>query len=165
MVKPNATFIDSIVSAPLLQRCGVDDSIDIPFDACAIKSWADVASTLTEDWLSLQHDRRNDLTSTLSLAYRDLYREWNGLFSQIETMLQPVFNSNLENYFTMAGLGLPYFRTMIIDLKMATMEASYALAGCTIPNFFRTLAKVYLAGHFPCGWEGGEFPEGFLVYL
>ena len=34
-----------------------------------------------------------------------------------------------------------------------------------LPQFFHVLLKVYAAGHFPCGWEGGKYPRGALAGL
>jgi hypothetical protein len=46
------------------------------------------------------------------------------------------------------------------DLRAACMELEYA--DLVPPRYFAERARWYLAGHFPCGWEG-DFPEGCLI--
>jgi len=41
------------------------------------------------------------------------------------------------------------------------MEAEYA--DVYPPGFYASQAYWYVKGHFPCGWEGGEFPKGKLI--
>jgi hypothetical protein len=52
-------------------------------------------------------------------------------------------------------------RTVQWDLLHLCMEAEYA--DVYPPGFFASHAYWYIKGHFPCGWRGGEFPNGTLI--
>lgn len=59
----------------------------------------------------------------------------------------------------------PFYRGAICrDVELYLMELTYAQAVGALPMFYRNLFTVYRAGHFPCGWGEGCFPEGFLLY-
>lgn len=47
-----------------------------------------------------------------------------------------------------------------LDVLGACMENEYA--DLIPPKLFKDRIDWYLAGHFPCGWEG-DFPEGSLI--
>lgn len=46
------------------------------------------------------------------------------------------------------------------DILAIAMEAEYS--DVVEPGLYSQLAKWYLAGRFPCGWQG-EFPEGRVI--
>jgi hypothetical protein len=159
------SILDRLDTIPWLQRCGIAEPVQVPFDICQVESWPEVVASYTEEWAEMQQKRLSDLTRALARDHRDLYdRWWNELVRPVREELKARMPPQVAETFRVNGMSPFLLHVAESDITRAVVETSWAAARCKVPSFFRNLFTVYEAGHFPCGWDGGEYPNGFLVY-
>lgn len=140
--------------------CNVGQSLE-NVNARQVHSWRE-AFKLCRSRLSqnVQLESGNILSEKLCYRFLERYRSWNELVGKISRSTDP-----LVLWKILSAPDLPKFSEGVLnairsDLRMALMELEYA--DLIAPRFFAERAKWYLAGHFPCGWDG-DFPEGQLI--
>ncbi|QXZ09796.1 hypothetical protein KUF54_00505 [Comamonas sp. Y33R10-2] len=156
-------FVQSLHDIAWFSRCGEALAEGLPFDARQVVSqkhaYRQCAST---QWESVTLEARNALTGFLAVKARDEYQQWNILTRQArERIITPLKEQHWEPFAQKAGLGSEFMHCVQWDLFALCMEHAYRHQPA-LPQFFHGLRKVYGAGHFPCGWEGGKYPAGRL---
>ena len=104
-----------------------------------------------------------DFTEFLSRNHKDIFnKNWNGVVRQIKSNymneIQTKVEMNWKDEKTKQRV-IDDVQFNILTLFMLDYYSDYYQS-----EFFDRMLKIYLAGHFPCGWSG-EYPKGkFLVY-
>lgn len=106
-------------------------------------------------------ESRNVLTEQLSQLAPRRYQRWNELVEPINDVLWPMIRRKTQELIREHRLPKKLFQQAVFwDLSNAGMELEYA--DVVPPKYFAERVEWYLAGHFPCGWDG-DFPEGCLI--
>lgn len=148
-------------SIPLLACCGRAASAALPFDAVQVASWDDALASYDEAW-SAQKDRRyQDISLLLSQLDRHAFNStWSKTVAGAKIAITVALQDRLGEH-QVSEKVVKYIKS---DLLGVLMEHTYFATNDGVPSFYRSLYVVYRVGHFPCGWAGGEFPAGHLLY-
>lgn len=130
-------------------------------DVVAVHSWEEaVASGAKPDWENLRLEIKNRESGRVRQHFGDEAFPWNDLVREIRPQTVAMTNERLN------ALGLSDLARKVVyagaswDTLGACLETEYSdIVAC---DFYRRLLEWYLAGHWPCGWEG-EYPAGKLV--
>ena len=107
------------------------------------------------NWADTRLDALNIIGSEVQRHDRAQYQEWNHHVDSIKLQLgflkEKVAKTPLEDYlyevdYTVLG---------------ACMEAVYG--GIIDTTVMRDMCEWFVKGHFPCGWEGTDYPRGKLI--
>jgi hypothetical protein len=157
-------LLESLNGIPWLQSCGADSVLSVEKYLRQVSSWAEADAVYDETWETIISHQKNAITTTLSRHYKADYQQWNQVMGQIRPEVQQRIGPWLQEAVGRAGIDVFYISVINADIDLYVMEMTYAQHGCVIPMFFRNLFNIYSAGHFPCGWGGGTFPDGYLLY-
>jgi hypothetical protein len=150
-------FLSALSQTELFSRVGQPAERD---GVSVVGSWqAAFEADRSEAWKDVKLDARNELTAKLHEYWMPRFRDWNRLVGEIKAVLLPIIYPACEPLSQRHGLGLKLRNAADWDLVAACMEYEYA--DLVAPKFYDHLAKFYLAGRFPCGWQG-EYPQGQL---
>jgi hypothetical protein len=105
-------------------------------------------------------EARGDLTAELSKHHKARKAGWNELTREIRQRVITMFEAQCTEFAAKHSLGDKLWSSTRWDILGACMECEYA--DIVPAKFYGNLAQVYLAGHFPCGWSGGLYPDGQL---
>ena len=106
-------------------------------------------------------EARNLLSEKLHYEHCEHYnRTWNRFVGSIWTAWLPISDATIQPVATTHKLPSRFVEIVNLDIVMACLELEYA--DLIPPRYFKDRLDWYLAGHFPCGWDG-EFPEGRLI--
>lgn len=127
-----------------------------------VGSWTEAIKMCgSRDSANVRLESQNILTEKLCFEWPDRYHgKWNPLVATIKKRTEPIALERAVSSPHSPKLPKGVVDALRWDLLMIMMELEYA--DIVPPRFFAERAKWYLAGHFPCGWEG-EFPEGRLI--
>lgn len=119
-------------------------------------------------WLRIMYREGDRLYDGLAARFGpEFLEEWN---SRVQ-MWRPVVEEMIPQQTTRLDLGSEGLKRLCVaaryDLLHACLECEYestldSLSGFDT-RFFRRNAGWYCRGRFPCGWLGGDPPEGNLV--
>ncbi len=138
--------------------------LEFPLPRREAANWGQVCQLSGRpEWEQAELEARNQLTEYLAYHHPDADRQWNDVTDRarqfLESELTPAFKRSLRS--ALGATPKSLVDTMQWDVLAALMEDAYA--DLDPPRFFTHLLTIYLAGHIPCGWEGGSFPEGTLI--
>ncbi|MEI7685339.1 MAG: hypothetical protein WCL32_09950 [Planctomycetota bacterium] len=158
----SAKMIEQFEVNPWFTNCGVDLS-DSP-TRLRVNSWSEAVKLCKSRFHeNVQTESRNLLTQHLFVHARVRFRDtWNVLARELNPILYGIIDTKVvdmaktRNFKISAAVRVYLF----VDLLCCCMELEYA--DLLAPKYFAERAKWYLAGHFPCGWDG-QFPEGRLL--
>lgn len=153
------SLVEELFSTEWFRRCG-NPPPPLPFACSQVGSWAE-ACTLSSaiDWENTTLEARNELTDILHKSQPNQMQDWNDITNEAKAQIVfPLTEKYWKSFATENGLGKPFIDCVQWDILAACMESAYDQ-----PRFFTELLKVYRAGHFPCGWASGEYPNGNLV--
>ena len=146
----------------LLSRCGKKD--DLGFDVEYVDSETKAKKMINSiKWENMYLEVSGDFTEFLSRNHKDIFnKNWNGVVRQIKSNymneIQTKVEMNWKDEKTKQRV-IDDVQFNILTLFMLDYYSDYYQS-----EFFDRMLKIYLAGHFPCGWSG-EYPKGkFLVY-
>lgn len=158
------SIFDSFDTIPWLKTGGKESSLSTEKFLRQVPSWADADAAYDEQWEAIKDQQQNAIAMTLSTQYPERFNHWNELFSVVrqEVFLRvvPTLTETVETI----GLNPFYVNAISRDIQLYVMELTYAQDRCQVPIFFRNLFDIYSVGHFPCGWGGDDFPNGFVLY-
>lgn len=185
LVEIDLSFVEGLKTIKWFENIGkpYDKSVLYPLDDKAVsylkKSGKELSGICVEsictyeefvshindvDWADHILGWQNELSESLDANFHSEYQKWNEVArisgEYVDSQLKPV-------------LGLDW-----LDAKDATQvwtEIRISILSLMIENAYRKCRKekyfkhillaVYRAGHIPCGWVGGKFPDGkLLVY-
>ena len=156
----------------------LDDILAYPFFSCAgqklpstvstVDTWAKAGKTCGFiKWKNSKLQARNALQGRIEARYPEdtikhyfwhRFQEWNPLVDELDSVLDP-FIKSLAASVPLKEKELKNLKdTLSWDLGLICLEAHYQ--DIVKPIFYIPyLDPWYAAGHFPCGWDGDEFPE------
>jgi hypothetical protein len=158
-MKPKTnSFLQELKSCNCFARVGHQEGDD---KVVWVSSWKEAIKKLdSKPSRFAAVESRNLLTERLCFQFKERYREWNRITLETKKVLVPIVNIITGAPKKQHNLPKEFVDYVSWDLLAACMEFEYA--DIVPPRYFAERAKWYLAGHFPCGWEG-EFPEGRLI--
>lgn len=157
-------FVQSLHAMDWFAHCGEALSEQPPFDAVQVptqkKAMRQCASS---QWEAATLEARNDLTGFLAVNAKDRYQQWNEIAHVAKEQVSQLLAEKIWlPYARQHGLDMDFVHCVQWDVLGLCMEHAYRDLP-RLPQFFHGLRKVYQAGHFPCGWEGGQYPKGRLL--
>ncbi len=152
--------LDSILRYPFLGAAGRP----LPANVSKVDTWLSAANTCGFiKWKNSQLQARNALQRGITdqfpkLGMWERLQEWNPLVDELDSLIDP-FVEDLMLRIPLKGKGLKNVNDSIRwDLGLICLETYYQ--DIVKPIFYvPCLEPWYAAGHFPCGWDGDEFPE------
>jgi hypothetical protein len=121
-------------------------------------SWKEAVMYCRQRYSSnVQIECRNLLTERLCIEHSKRYQLWNVIAPAVFAVVEPLIIGKTNDIIRANKLPKAFLDTVGWDIHNICMELEYA--DLIPPRFFAERAKWYLAGHFPCGWEG-DFPVG-----
>ncbi|WP_162669985.1 hypothetical protein [Gemmata massiliana] len=162
-MEPDPYFIQALISTPWLRHCGESITLDVEYDSAQVSSWAEAAGAYTADWENLKHEQFNDTIFKLSSRNQREISHWSGLLRKVKQLVDEHLSEPVSTRILGTGLNHLFIDTIKFDVYMAGMEFTFANSGCNLHRFYRSIFSVYSTGHWPCGWDGGKYPNGFLV--
>lgn len=161
-IEVNSSLLTRIEQINWFSTCGIVFNANIDLQYTQVEGVkAAFKHCSSHDWENATLDARNILTAYLS-AYHPLEdRCWNSLAINARNFIREKVVPRIEIAFDGT---LPKKCTNVIewDIHSAIMEDAYAFLNH--PSiFFSQLLQIYEAGHLPCGWVGGEYPNGKLL--
>jgi hypothetical protein len=85
-------------------------------------------------------------------------QEWNPLVDELQALLRLSIDGQLTRMPLKGATGHIVKATVLSDLRLICLETHYQDI-VKPPFFIPYLDPWYASGHFPCGWDGDEFPE------
>jgi hypothetical protein len=131
-------------------------------EARVLSSWAEASRACErQQYEDLKLEARNLFTERLAERDPERFKEWNIAVRE----LRPVAKELVKAKFSVVeGLDERVLSTLTAtadwDILNVLMEAEYS--DVAEPAFYTGLAYWYVAGHFPCGWDG-PLPGGKVV--
>jgi hypothetical protein len=157
-MKPNIQQkLEGIFSYPLFQSVGKP----LLASATPVNSWPAAAkSCRSYKWEACQLMARNTLFRTVQR--RSWYRsqEWGPLAEE----LQPLILSSIDRLLCKISLQDKELKNVRDALSWDIMATciEYEYRDLVAPIFYIPVVEPwYAAGHFPCGWDGDEFPDAW----
>jgi hypothetical protein len=128
-------------------------------DVVTPKSWsAAISHSASDFWDDFVLDRRNEFTRRLQKLSPSRDDEWNECAREIKLELESLIFGITQSVTENRNMAKKLFSVVRWDILHFVLEVEYS---DVLPSaFFTEQAKWYLRGHFPCGWEGGEYPQG-----
>jgi len=132
-----------------------------PETSFQVGSWAEAVSRASKGyWENRRLDASNDLSSAVHRIDRNRFHgHWNRIVAAVKKLTQPLVEAKAARVIEREHLSKEFVDCVHWDILSACLELEYS--DIVPPEFFARLAKVYLAGHFPCG----EFKEGGVPKL
>ena len=158
-------FATELEAVPWLSNVGQPVTEVMPWPFVPVNSWGEAFACFDDDWETLKGAARDRLTGFFRDRHNRGVRDfnWNEMIRAIKArVITPLDERVWRPFGERHGL-TPVFSDLVAsDVRYAIAEhETRRVAGR--PAFFLPLLRVYRAGHFPCGWCGGEWPDGFLV--
>lgn len=127
-----------------------------------VASWYEAMTYCESDaWERILLGTANALAERVMKGSSDRYRLWNEIATEIRQVTIPLVEQRTQEIIEEFRLPTTFKATVEWDVAHLCMEAEYA--DVTPPGFYAAQAYWYVQGHFPCGWEGAQYPEGKLV--
>lgn len=126
--------------------------------ATVVSSW-DEAMTHCDslEWENLTLAAANQLRRQIRQVSNERYQKWNAIVDDTHKYLVPLVAEKCQKVIAMHHLPKQFLDAVNWDIGHLLMEAEYS--DIVRPAFFAGNAYWYVAGHFPCGWEG-QHPNG-----
>jgi hypothetical protein len=158
-------FATELEAIPWLSNVGQAVTEVMPWPFVQVTSWGEAFACFDEGWEALKGGARDRLTEFFRDRHNRGTRDfnWNEMIRATKArVITPLHENVWRPFGEWHGL-TPVFSDLVAsDIRFAAAEhETRRVAGR--PEFFLPLLQVYRAGHFPCGWCGGDWPDGFLV--
>lgn len=161
------TKLDAIFSYPFFQSVGKP----LPATVKAVDTWGvAVREATSRKWENCRLQASNVLSELLGLRERDMAdkdeqlrhwqrREgWNPLADELRPLIQSFVDALHVRTGIDAGVAEKIKSDVSWDIMGICLEEEYK--DLERPPFYLCyLDPWYASGHFPCGWDGKEFPE------
>lgn len=156
--------LENILNYPYFASVGQP----LPPTVSKVETWPRAAMTCGfVKWSNVQLQARNALQARIEARYSEdtvrhyfwhRFQEWNPLCEELKLVICP-FVENLVGKVALSDTDRTKVRDNINwDLLFICLEMHYQ--DVVKPIFYiPCLDPWYAAGHFPCGWDGDEFPE------
>ena len=157
--------LESILKYPFFSKVGRP----LPSTVSNVENWLQAAKTCGFlKWKNSKLQARNALQGRIEARYPEdrvkhyfwhRHQEWNPLIDELRPPIIEPFVESLLGKIPLQDRDLESIRYALrSDLMFICLEAHYQ--DIVKPVFFTPyLDPWYAVGHFPCGWDGDEFPE------
>jgi len=153
--------LDSIFKYPFFSAVGQP----LPSNVSKVENWLQAAKTSGFlKWKNSKLQARNALQRGITDKFPkpgmwERMQEWNPLVDELRPPIIEPFVETLLRKIPLQPKQLESVRYALrSDLNLICLETHYQ--DIVKPIFFVPyLDPWYAAGHFPCGWDGDEFPE------
>lgn len=156
-------FIERITNCNWFENCG-DQNFD-KFEVIFLKDKMEISESIQSyKWENICLDKKGDFSSAILLNYEEQY---SLIGEECEKVQKEVLA--FSKRFT-AGLkkkGIRFGGIVLSDVKfnVGTLFLVNHYSEYYIPDvFFEQMLEIYLSGHLPCGWSGGQKNGIFKVY-
>jgi len=130
--------------------------------AIVLSSWGEaIAHCVSNHWQDLIFEAANQYCERLAERSKDRFNNWNKIVGEVKNVTVSFVRRKIETLVQLQNLPPEFERTLQWDILHLCMEAEYSEV--YPPGFFASHAYWYVKGHFPCGWQGGRFPNGTLI--
>lgn len=130
-------------------------------NAIVISSWREAIEKCTSHWWKeFTLEAQNQISIFLVNNNRERFRQWNNVTQEIKHISIPMVQKKIGEIVKENQLPKSFVDRVQWDILFIVVEAEYS--DIIEPGLYDQLAKWYLAGRFPCGWQG-EFPKGQIV--
>ena len=156
--------LDSILKYPFFSSVGQP----LPCTVSRVGTWSQAAKTCGfVKWENCQLQARNALKGRIEARYPEdtvkhyfwhRFQEWNPLVDELRPLLRSSIDSLLTRVPLKGATGHIVKANVLSDLQCICLETHYQDI-VKPPFFIPYLDPWYASGHFPCGWDGDEFPE------
>ena len=158
-------FIAAAAQINWFSGVGREDVERSPMRIVHVRSWKEALSragsvATSNAWM----EGRALLTRYVGLNHRLEYRKWNDIVAQAHEALGaevfPAVDAVIERNPAIVQVedGVPYLKHAVRwDLVAAYMEQAYS--HLIAPRFYALLFDIFVAGHFPSGWDE-VWPDG-----
>ncbi len=164
MITLNPTMFQCIRAVEWFAHCG--DPLDLPLDMEIVRaiSWKDaIKHEKRQAWSYAILEAQNALTMHLAFNHKQAYNgAWNPLVMEVREFIAHEVTPEIEAVRQRLGHPEDLVASVQWNLIGAFMEDAY-IEYNPPTDFFRQLLRVYEAGHLPCGWKVGDWPDGRLV--
>jgi hypothetical protein len=148
---------DRVLSYPFFQSVGQP----VPASVTKVNSWKHAAKICrSKAWEECGRVSTNLLARTV--AEKDWYRgnEQNGIADELRPLIL-AFVDSLLGRFPLDDKGMANVRAVLSwDIMFVCLESEYS--DLVEPRFYVPVVEPwYASGHFPCGWDGDEFPDNW----
>jgi hypothetical protein len=150
--------LEQLEQAAWFSQLGVKDTTA----AIVLSSWQEAIEHCGSiEWENLLLEASNQYCERLVERSKERFQKWNEIAVELKKTTVPFVRRKIEAVVREYNLPKVFEDTVRWDILGVCMEAEYA--DVYPPGFFASQAYWYTKGHFPCGWQGGEFPKGMLV--
>ncbi|WP_131989873.1 hypothetical protein [Chthoniobacter flavus] len=130
--------------------------------AIVVSSWPDAISYCSSvEWGDLCVEASNQFRERLLERSKERFEKWNEITLELKKATVPFVQRKIEAVVREHNLPKIFEDMVQWDILGVCMEAEYA--DVYPPGFYASHAYWYVKGHFPCGWQGGPFPNGTLA--
>lgn len=152
-------LLAALSAAELFHACGSDAGV--PPGMTRVTSFREVlAPKRVRAFENVKLEAQGELTVELSNHHAARYARWNELVRELRPLITATFEQRCTDFASKNGLSDALWQSTRWDFLGACMACEHA--DLVSASFYGTLAEVYLAGHFPCGFRGGLYPAGQL---
>jgi hypothetical protein len=157
-------FTAEVSAISWFAHCGAPLSAPVPFPVQSVATWKEAAKFCAQPvWADTTLEAGNVLTVFLHHHAREDFERWNEITIEAKlTCVIPLSDTVWKAFAEQHGLGQRFISSVQWDVLSAILEHEYRHVA-ERPTFFLHLLALYRAGHFPCGWIDGEFPNGTLL--
>ncbi len=157
-------FINELAKYPWFSNCGTSEFLSYGFDFRQLKHSKQVKAAITSvEWEEVTYWARGEFGDAVDRSkYASLFTEyWNPLVRQSKAYITDIVGPYIEKNPALASFEEDALIAVKWDVLHAALEQSYEKVNP--PNFFQQRLSVYRSGHFPCGWENGQWPKGRMI--
>jgi hypothetical protein len=129
-----------------------------------VSSWGDAVQSLNDpEWSNLCLSARNGYVQALKDTNHKMYKQWNVIAIEVKKLSDPLVASKVAKLTLTKQQKHRVAQVVAWDIMHCLMEAAYS--DIVKPGFYSALSYYYVQGRLPCGWFGGEYPDGMqLIY-
>lgn len=138
-------------------------SIGKPIDElnAHVGSWEEADERCNESaWQDVLIITHNELGEFVIPHLEDRANTWNAVAVEIRKTVLPLLDSVIQDHITSHNVSKSVVDSFTWTILHIVMSAYYE--DMHQFSFYTDLARWYVKGHFPCGWEG-QYPEGQLI--
>ena len=147
---------DNVLSYPFFRAVGKP----LPSSVKAIGNWTDALNACSEahKWENCRLMARNALQGLLEERCWERTEDWNPLADELRPLIVAFCDRELPQKVASAEIVRKIKDDVAWDIMAICLEEEFK--DVVEPFFYIPLLDPwYAAGHFPCGWDGEEFPD------
>ena len=125
--------------------------------AIVLSSWQEAIKYCSSiEWRILCIEASNQYRERLVEHSKERFGRWNEIAAELKRTTVPLVSQKIEAIVHQHGLPKTFGDMVQWNILGASIEAEYADVNPS--GFNASHAFWYIRGHFPCGWQGGDFP-------